>query len=168
MLIFRLLPVSLLLAVSAVSAAAQSSPEKNPSVVPSTDIGQQSSSADLASPITPELNPLRPLDGMGIEEYRPRSNQFGSSWGPPPVAKNRGTELAELLPPAPESLPPNRVLGADGLQPEDTLCLTMRTYKVARDDRRSDSTHAVGYTTCQPATRFHVHTADERVFPAKP
>jgi hypothetical protein len=167
MLISRLL----LLAVSAASVAAQSSPEKNPGAVPSINFGQQNSSgsADLASPsITPELNPTRPLDRMGIEEYRPRLDQFGSSWGPPPAAKYPGTGLAESLPPNPESLPPNLVLGADGLQPDDALCLTMRTYRVARDDPHSDSTHAVGYTTCQPARRFHVHTAEERVFRAKP
>jgi hypothetical protein len=44
----------------------------------------------------------------------------------------------------------------------------MRTYKVRRDDPQSDSTHAVGYSTCQPAARFHVRTAEERVLPAKP
>ena len=162
MLISRLLPVSLLLAMSAGSVAAQSSPEKNPGVVPSTDSGQQNSSADLVSPSqTPELNPPRPLAGVGIEEYRPRLNQFGSSWAPAPAAKNPAAGLRE-------SQPSTLALGPDGLQPEDTLCLKMRTYKVARDDPHSDSTHAAGYSTCQPAARFHVRTAEERVFPAKP
>lgn len=164
MLISRLLPVSLLIAVSAASVAAQSSPEKNPGVVPSTDVGQLNSSggADLASPsLKPELNPPRPLDGVRIEEYRPQLKQLGSSWAPPPAAKNPATGLRE-------SPPPTVVLGPDGLQADDALCLTMRTYKVARDGPHSDSTHAVGYSTCQPARRFHVHTAEERVFPSKP
>jgi hypothetical protein len=145
MLISRVLPVSLLLAVSAASVAAQSSPEKNPDVVPSIKFGQlnSSGSADLASPSQkPELNPPRPLDRIRIEEYRPRLNQDG--------------------------LPPTLVLGPDGLHPDDGICLTMRTYKVARDNPQSDSTHAVGYSTCQPGARFQVRTTEERVFSAKP
>jgi hypothetical protein len=169
MFISRVLPVSILMAVSAASVAAQSSPEKNPSVVPSTDVGQLSSSgsADLVSPnLKPELNPPRPLDRIRIEEYRPRLNRSGL----PPILVfgPDGPRLNQFGLPI-------LVLGPDGvgrplgrLQQDDALCLTMRTYKVARDDPQSDSTHRAGYSTCQPATRFQVHTAEERVFRAEP
>ncbi|MGA9391305.1 MAG: hypothetical protein WBV69_12735 [Candidatus Sulfotelmatobacter sp.] len=50
----------------------------------------------------------------------------------------------------------------------DTLCLKMRTYKVARDNPHSDSTHAAGYSTCQPAARFQTHTIDGVILPATP
>ncbi|MGA8540376.1 MAG: hypothetical protein WB566_12810 [Terriglobales bacterium] len=38
-------------------------------------------------------------------------------------------------------------------------CLTMRTYRVTRDDPRSDSTRLAGYSECQPAARFQMKTA---------
>jgi hypothetical protein len=144
MSIFRLLPVSLLIAVSAALVLAQSSPEKAPVVVPSTDsrLLNSSGSVDLLSPnlVSPnpktEFHPAEPLDRIRVGEYSSRLNQFSV---------------------------PRTVLGPDGLSQDDTLCYTMRSYKVARDDPKSDSTHAAGYSTCQSATRFHVHTTEERV-----
>jgi hypothetical protein len=85
--------------------AAQSSPEKNPDVVPSINFGQlnSSGSADLASPSQkPQLNPPRPLDRIRIEEYRPRLNQDG--------------------------LPPTLVLGPDGLRPDDGFDARRRVF----------------------------------------
>ncbi|MFZ0535613.1 MAG: hypothetical protein WAM47_02065, partial [Candidatus Sulfotelmatobacter sp.] len=40
----------------------------------------------------------------------------------------------------------------------DNTCLKLRTYKVARDGPRTDSTHFTGYTTCTPAARFQTHS----------
>jgi hypothetical protein len=42
---------------------------------------------------------------------------------------------------------------------DDGVCLSMRTYRVVRDDPKSDSTRAAGYSECQPAARFQVRTA---------
>jgi len=109
------------------------------------DSGQvnASGSADLLSPnLKPDLNPPKPLDRIRAGEYHPRLNQFG--------------------------LPHVLVLGPDGLSQDDTLCYAIRSYKVARDDPQSDSTHPAGYSTCQPATRFHVHTTEERVLAPTP
>jgi hypothetical protein len=136
MLIPRLLSFLLLITVSAGLAAAQSSPEKNRVALStnSTEINS-SGSIDLLSPgATPELTPL---DRIRVDEYRPRLNQFG--------------------------LPHALVLGPDGVAQEDTLCYSMRGYKVARENPQSDSTHAVGYSTCQPASRFRMHSAELRV-----
>lgn len=36
----------------------------------------------------------------------------------------------------------------------DAFCFKMRSYVVARDSKHSDSTHLVGYSTCQPARRY--------------
>jgi hypothetical protein len=44
---------------------------------------------------------------------------------------------------------------------EDGVCYKLRSYKVARDDRNSDSTHPVGYSTCQRASRFQMRNAEE-------
>lgn len=51
------------------------------------------------------------------------------------------------------------------LSPDEMLCLKLRTYKVARDTPHSDSTHAAGYSTCQPAARFQMHTAEFKLSP---
>ncbi|MGB6802556.1 MAG: hypothetical protein WBE31_09830 [Candidatus Sulfotelmatobacter sp.] len=145
MSIFRLLPFSLLIITGVASAAAQSSTERNRVVVPAPVSGQPNSSGgiDLLSPkLSPDLNPQKPLDRIHIEEYSPRLAQLDS---------------------------PRVFLFDPGWQGQDgTLCYAIRGYKVARDDPDSDSTHAAGYSTCQPATRFHVHTGDERVLAPRP
>jgi hypothetical protein len=41
----------------------------------------------------------------------------------------------------------------------DSVCFTIRSYVVARDDKNSDSVHPVGYSTCQPATRYRLKKA---------
>jgi hypothetical protein len=38
-------------------------------------------------------------------------------------------------------------------------CYAIRSYVVARDDKESDSTHFVRYSTCQPASRYRLKTA---------
>jgi hypothetical protein len=59
------------------------------------------------------------------------------------------------------------VLGPDGLlvngEPtDDTTCYAIRSYVVARDSKNSDSTHPVSYSTCQPASRYRLKTADAK------
>ncbi len=146
MSIFRLLPFSLVIAVGVASLAAQSLPEKTPVAVQSTASGQMNDSAslDLLSlfpNLNAEQNQPEPLDRIRIGEYKPRLKQFGVPhvWLVDPAGQEQG----------------------------DTLCYTMRSFKVARDDAHSDSTHAAGYSTCQPAARFHVHTI-KGVLPAEP
>jgi hypothetical protein len=41
---------------------------------------------------------------------------------------------------------------------DDSVCYAIRGYRVQRDDAHSDSTHAAGYSTCQPALRFRTFT----------
>ena len=119
MSIFRLLPLSLLLAVGVGSAAAQSAPEKTPAVAQSTDSA---------------------LLDIGARIYPPRLNQFGV---------------------------PN-FISSPNAQTDDSVCLTMRTYKVARDDPHSDATHPAGYSTCQPAARFRTYSIKQPIAPVQP
>jgi hypothetical protein len=42
----------------------------------------------------------------------------------------------------------------------DSLCYAIRSYVVKRDSKDSDSVHPVGYSTCVPATRYRLKTAD--------
>jgi len=44
----------------------------------------------------------------------------------------------------------------------DSVCYTMRSYVVARDSKDSDSVHPVGYSTCQPASRYRLRTTQIR------
>jgi len=39
---------------------------------------------------------------------------------------------------------------------DDTVCYKIRSYVVARDSKDSDSVHPVGYSTCQPASRYRL------------
>jgi hypothetical protein len=43
----------------------------------------------------------------------------------------------------------------------DPTCYAIRSYLVARDAKDSDSTHPVGYSTCQPASRYHLKSAQQ-------
>jgi hypothetical protein len=45
----------------------------------------------------------------------------------------------------------------------DAVCATMRTYVVAREEPGSDATRVVGYARCQPAWKFQLRTADQKV-----
>ncbi|MFZ0772215.1 MAG: hypothetical protein WCA49_25000 [Candidatus Sulfotelmatobacter sp.] len=141
--IFRLLPFSLLIAVGAATLAAQSSPEKTPVLVQSTEPGQPSPSLStdlLSANLKTPVDAPNPLDRIRIEQYRPQLNQLGA--------------------------PHAWLVDPDGQQ-GDNLCYSIRSFKVARDNPQSDSTHAAGYSTCQPAARFHVHTIEGGVLPVK-
>lgn len=44
------------------------------------------------------------------------------------------------------------------LEQGDAVCLSLRTYRVVRDDPKSDSTRPAGYSECQPAARYQIKT----------
>ena len=52
------------------------------------------------------------------------------------------------------------VVSPDGPLAADTTCYAIRSYVVKRDSKDSDSVHPVGYSTCLPATRYRLKTAD--------
>jgi hypothetical protein len=45
----------------------------------------------------------------------------------------------------------------------EATCYTLRTYRVTRDDPKSDTTRPAGYATCQRSTRFQLRTTVESV-----
>lgn len=53
----------------------------------------------------------------------------------------------------------------DGRLMPETTCYAIRSYVVARDHKHSDSVHPAGYTTCVPATRYRLKTADAHITP---
>ena len=52
------------------------------------------------------------------------------------------------------------VVSPDGPLAADMMCLSIRSYVVKRDSKNSDSVHPAGYSTCVPARRFRLKTAD--------
>ena len=56
---------------------------------------------------------------------------------------------------------PDKVVAVLDSQPDaDTICYSIRSYVVARDAKDSDATHPAGYSTCRPASHYHVRTAE--------
>src|SRR5271169_4490740 len=49
------------------------------------------------------------------------------------------------------------------LEQNEATCYTLRTYRVTRDDPKSDTTKPAGYSTCRRATRFQLRTAVDSV-----
>jgi len=49
-------------------------------------------------------------------------------------------------------------LSRDGEFPADRVCLTIRSYVVARDSKNSDSVHLVRSSTCQMSNLYHLKT----------
>jgi hypothetical protein len=50
-----------------------------------------------------------------------------------------------------------RNLGSNHLAEDgDKVCYTMRSYIVARENRDSDSTKPVGYSICQPSSKYEL------------
>lgn len=54
------------------------------------------------------------------------------------------------------------IVSPDGPLATDFTCLSIRSYVVKRDSKNSDSVHPAGYSTCVPAKRFGLKTADAR------
>ena len=135
----RLFLLSLLVAATVATVAAQSTPEKNSVAVQSFETrhltfpGGDLFASDLRTGLKPNA-----IDRILVGDYRPQLSQFSvpHTW----LRKDLDSQL-----------------------PADGPCLKMRTYKVAPDSPHSDSTHPVGYSTCQPAVRFQTRSIVLRV-----
>jgi hypothetical protein len=128
----RLLLLALLIAVYVAPVAAQSSVERD-----KTPAASQ-----------PQLNGL-----VAPPEFRAHIL---------PLAPNVRARIRNVQPGLPLDSTPDSTLDAtldSGLAQDDADCLTMRTYRVTRDDPQSDSTRLAGYSECQRAARFQVKTA---------
>ena len=52
-------------------------------------------------------------------------------------------------------LPPKFNIHSVTLAQNAAPCYTIRSYRFARENPKSDSTSFIGYSTCQPGTEFH-------------
>jgi hypothetical protein len=58
--------------------------------------------------------------------------------------------------------PVHRSLGGNSQDADSTsICYSMRSYRVVRDDPQSDSTKPAGYSTCQAAKRFQMKSIED-------
>jgi hypothetical protein len=111
--------------------------------------------APLAAQSSPDKKPVssRPLlDGLITpSEFRtstPALEFHGQLAGQSPEA------IPKPHAPKLESLEQDPTLAQD-----DAVCLYIRSYRVIRDDPKSDSTRLAGYSECQPAARFQMKSA---------
>ena len=63
----------------------------------------------------------------------------------------------------PDPGPEGMIVSPDGPLAVGTTCYNIRSYVVSRDSKDSDSVHPVGYSTCIPANRYRLKTANDHV-----
>lgn len=140
MYIPRLLVLSLLISACAVSAAAQSPSDNIPGSFYSEPPGALPQDALASLRLIPTQHPvdvdIDRLHSPYSKADSVRADEHG--WNKVPSHLDRR---------APSH--------------NDVTCLSLRTYRVTRDDPESDATRLLGYSTCQPATKFQVKEAGE-------
>jgi hypothetical protein len=140
MCITRLLLLSLLISVCAVSAAAQSPSENIPGSFYSEPVGALPQDALAHLRLDPIQQPID-IDRLYLPYSKPEVDRAGEhDWNikVPPLSHKRV------------------------LDQNDATCYSIRSYRVTRDDPQSDMTRPAGYSTCQPSTKFQVKEAGER------
>jgi hypothetical protein len=88
------------------------------------------------------------------------------SWNNPGVSDGFSSTNSALSPDDRFGLmrPSAEAAGRDREAGSQEVCYKLRTYTVKRDDQYRDSTEIVGYSTCQPASRYSLR----RVRPVSP
>ncbi len=77
-----------------------------------------------------------------------------------PGAVRAGERASTIIPPVDfHAVPPRELEAFDPMLGQGDICYSIRGYRVTRDDPESDLTRPAGYSTCQPAARFHVKRA---------
>jgi len=142
MYIPRLLVLSLLISACVVPTAAQSPSDNIPGSFYSEPLGVLPPDALASLPLIPIQLPID-IDIDRLYLPHAKSEAAGAS------------EHDWTFKPWPQS--PARVLPQ-----KDATCYSIRSYRVTRDDPASDTTRLVGYSTCQPSTKFQVKEANER------
>ncbi|MGA2901520.1 MAG: hypothetical protein ABSF40_14930 [Candidatus Acidiferrales bacterium] len=141
MYIPRLLVLSLLISACVASAAAQAPSDNIPGSFYSEPLGALP--PDAVASI--RLIPIQPPIDLDIDHLLP--------YVKPETARAGGHDW---------NIDEQLQLHKHARAREDVTCLSIRSYRVTRDDPESDTTRLVGYSTCQPATKFQVKEAGER------
>jgi hypothetical protein len=140
----RLLVLPLLISVCAAPVAAQSSSDKDPSQ-PLSALPQSAQ----ASIRVDQLHLPFPRDRNDLSHTMPGT--IGA-----------GEHSSTIIPPLQfHAIPPLEFGVLEPTRGQDDVCYSIRGYRVTRDDPESDLTRPAGYSTCQPAARFHVKDAGD-------
>lgn len=139
MYIPRLLLLSLLMCVCVAPVVAQSPSDNEPG-------------SFYSEPL--DVLPHDAIANLRLNQIQPpiEINRLHSPYAKPKSAEAGEHDWTITVP----SRPDKRALTGD------TTCLSIRSYRVTRDDPQSDATRLVGYSTCQPATKFQVKEAGQR------
>jgi hypothetical protein len=141
--ILRLLVLPLLISVCAAPVAAQSSSDKNPSQPLSTQ--PQSAQASIR------------VDQLQLPFHRDRNDLSHTK----PGTLGAGEHSSTVSPLQFHTIPPLEFGALEPTLGQGDVCYSIRGYRVTRDDPQSDLTRPAGYSTCQPAARFHVKGAGD-------
>jgi len=100
---------------------------------------------------------------MAVAQGQSLNSPGADQTAKPPAGQNTSTDHEQSSPAKDPAflldlLTHSRTLSLDGQSTSDTVCYKMRSYVVARDSKHSDSVHPVGYSTCQPASRYRLRT----------
>jgi hypothetical protein len=146
----RLLGV-VLLACTAIASAQVQNQSKFPAG-PTVDNNAASKSVGQT-----QREPWQIIPDLPSELFPPLNPQ--SHFWNKPFHKLTDEEGFRLFMNKPTSQGPRIMVLPDGEYTADATCYSIRSYVVARDDKDSDSTHPVGSSTCQPASRYRVKKA---------
>jgi hypothetical protein len=140
--------------LTAMTASAQSQPQQSSNTIASPAIA-----ADNSAENEFRISPYPRIDSDEPEDKKDKNDKNSDLPDDPIKAQSVSREqLIKLL--DAERNGTGSVPGTQLLS--DGECLSIRSYRVVRDDPHSDATHFDGYTTCVPAARFRLYTTDER------
>ena len=148
----RLVVIALLAAVLVAPAGAQSSSTNTASA-------NADSLMTIQTPFLPDkLSTYNSFQNIRVDQFRLLPNSSAALNLPAQPNRPSKDEIAFGLP---------YRLRTQNLnfkeQQSDTFCLSIRSYRVVRDDPQSDTTRPAGYSTCQPASQYRVKIAVDRM-----
>ena len=143
------MPVARLLIALLLVCSASSFAQKQSAPFTGSTQAAESNSAEVTPPAPWKIIPDQPVDaGAGRNPMdRLRTDEYK-------VFQLKRDGRTRIL-----SLDADTVASLEGQPATESICYSIRSYVVARDDKDSDSTHPVGSSTCQPASRYRVKKA---------
>ena len=143
--------IRLLMAISLICSASTLAQTQNNRTSPLNDAGARSSlTASNSEPW--RILPESPASSHSTANF-PSQSSMDRLAGPFLLSENPSGPLLN------GTIDPN-ISVRNSVAGGDSYCLNIHSYVVARDSKNSDSVHLVGSTTCVPASRFRLRTAD--------
>jgi|SRR5208283_4516232 len=159
------MPVARLLAIALVASAAIASAQSQKQSGLAADPAVNAVNSDAGKPPEQaEREQWQIIPDPKLEPLFPLSPQIHA--GSKPGHRLTYEEGFRLFMNASRFQLPRITLLPDGEYTTDSICYSIRSYVVERDDKDSDSTHPVGSSTCRPASRYGGEEGAGRAGPA--